>query len=382
MAEIDLCLTLYTRIRTANVLLIGMRALAAEVAKNLVLAGINSLTIVDHEIVTENDLCSNFFLSESSIGLNRAEAAVAEIRKLNPRVQLNVDISDVRAKDPSFYIPFDITIATDLDFGTLSTINASTRLSNRPFYAAGAHGFYGFIFADLITHDYIIERQKSNMPTTLRAESSTRSITNVSTKKEAGQAVELVTKREIYTPLLLANSSPLPPSILNSRRRLKQVTPLLTCLRALWDFEKTFLRLPAPANPALARGDLEAFTTLATEKHAELQLPGETLRSEFLRSFLQNLGSELAPVTAFLGGMLAQDVINVLGKRQQPIQNLVCFDGNTSEGPVFALAPMVTSLDGVGDVNGAAVSVNEAGAGADAVGDMSVGIEAGDAIMV
>ncbi|KAF3044401.1 hypothetical protein E8E12_010270 [Didymella heteroderae] len=45
-------------------------------------------------------------------------------------------------------------------------------------------------------------------------------------------------------------------------------------------------------------------------------------------------------LTAFLGGQLAQDVINVLGQREQPIQNLMLFDGEESAGPVYALHPI------------------------------------------
>jgi ubiquitin-like 1-activating enzyme E1 A len=54
---------------------------------------------------------------------------------------------------------------------------------------------------------------------------------------------------------------------------------------------------------------------------------------------MQNIGSEIAPVTAVLGGQLAQDVINVLGHRQQPIQNMVLFDGELNEAPMYALHP-------------------------------------------
>jgi len=324
------------RIRTANILLVSIKALANEVAKNLVLAGIGSLTIIDNEAVTDDDLGSQFFVSEADVGKSRAEAAVPQIQKLNPRVNVRVAIEDIRILGPEFYSPFDIVIATDLDFNILSTLNAATRLSKRPFYAAGAHGFYGYIFVDLISHEYVIEREKSNIPTTLRLESATRSIISVSTKKESGKVVEMVTKRELYTPLLLANSSPLPPEYLRNRRKLKQVTPLLTCMRALWEYQK----ISGGPLPSHSKADLELFTTLATEKHKEFQLPPESLRSDFLRSFLQNLGSELAPVTAFLGGQLAQDVINVLGKREQPIQNLLLFDGEESKGPVYALHPI------------------------------------------
>jgi ubiquitin-like 1-activating enzyme E1 A len=87
------------------------------------------------------------------------------------------------------------------------------------------------------------------------------------------------------------------------------------------------------------RDDLKMFTQIATQKHKALGLPSETLRPEFLRSFLQNLVSEISPVAAILGGQLAQDVINVLGQTQQPIQNMVVFDGNTMEGLMYPLHP-------------------------------------------
>ena len=71
------------RIRSANILLITVKALANEVAKNLVLAGIGSLTILDHENVTEEDLGAQFFIAQAqseedvigkNVSYNRAEA--------------------------------------------------------------------------------------------------------------------------------------------------------------------------------------------------------------------------------------------------------------------------------------------------------------------
>ncbi len=75
------------------------------------------------------------------------------------------------------------------------------------------------------------------------------------------------------------------------------------------------------------------------DKHKALGLPSETLNSEFLRGFMQNIGCEVAPVTAVLGGQLAQDVITVLGQNQQPIQNFVIFDGNTMAASMYPLHP-------------------------------------------
>jgi ubiquitin-like 1-activating enzyme E1 A len=346
------------RIRSASILLVTVKALANEVAKNLVLAGIGSLTIIDHQNVTEEDLGAQFFVAEAqneqdvigkNVSLNpttqpnniytkanktqRAEVAGPQIRKMNPRVKLSIDTSDVKTKQPDFFAQFDITIATELDFLTNTTVNAACRLANKPFYAAGLHGFYGYAFADLISHDFVIERNKSNMNTTTQ-ETQTRSIVQINTKKENDKTIELVTKREVYSPLILANTSPLPEEYTRLPRRRKQVTPLLSCLRALWEFEKLLGH-----RPTFTHEDLELFTKLSRDRHQELKLEPLTLDSVFLRTFLQNLGNELSPVAAFLGGSLAQDVINVLSAREQPLQNMLLFDGEKMVGPIYPLHP-------------------------------------------
>ena len=59
-----------SRMRKAKVLLITIRALGNEVAKNLVLAGIGSLTVVDSGQVSEKDVSSQFFVTSEDIGKN------------------------------------------------------------------------------------------------------------------------------------------------------------------------------------------------------------------------------------------------------------------------------------------------------------------------
>ncbi|KAK7213670.1 hypothetical protein V2G26_020848 [Clonostachys chloroleuca] len=325
------------KIQSANVLLITMRALANEIAKNLVLAGIGSLTILDDTVVTEADLGAQFFLSsvESPVGQNRAAAAHPAIQKLNSRVQVHIDADGVKSKGPSYFAGFDVVIATDLDSDSFNLINTATRLNGRKFYGASTHGMYGFLFSDLIEHDYVIEREVGNIATQPKQETRTRSIIDVKTRKEGTKNMESVTKRELFSTWFLASDmAGLPEEYTKSKRRLKSVTPALSCLRALWEFMQA-KGGQVPSN----REDLKMFTQIATQKHKALGLPSETLSSEFLRSFLQNLGSEIAPVSAILGGQLAQDVINVLGQKEQPIQNMIILDGNTMESLMYPLHP-------------------------------------------
>lgn len=332
------------KIQSASILLITLKSLSSEIAKNLVLAGISSLTILDDAPVSEADLGAGFFLSEAAaeagdpsaiIGKNRAETALPFIQKLNPRVQVKVDTEGVTQKGSSYFGSFDVVIATDLQPDSLSLINTATRVFKKPFYAAGTYGLYGFIFSDLIEHDFVITRDQGNVPTKPKPETRTRSIIDVQTHKEASKTIESVTKKELYSTWLLASDgASLPEDLLKSRRRLRALSPALSCLQALW----TFSSVSANKFPS-TRDDLKEFTRLATIKHKALSLPAETLTPEFLRSFLQNMGSEIAPVSAILGGQLAQDVINVLGGKEQPIQNMVIFDGERMEASVLALHP-------------------------------------------
>lgn len=64
------------KIRGAQVLLIGLRGLGNEVAKNLVLAGIGSLTVVDDQVVAEDDLGAQFFVRAEDVGKNVSRASV------------------------------------------------------------------------------------------------------------------------------------------------------------------------------------------------------------------------------------------------------------------------------------------------------------------
>jgi ubiquitin-like 1-activating enzyme E1 A len=58
------------RMRKAKVLLITIKALGNEIAKNLVLAGIGSLTILDDAVLTTSDVESQFLVTKENIGQN------------------------------------------------------------------------------------------------------------------------------------------------------------------------------------------------------------------------------------------------------------------------------------------------------------------------
>ena len=54
--------------RNAAVLVVRLRGLASEVCKNIVLAGIGKLTILDDAELVEEDLGSGFFFRDEDVG--------------------------------------------------------------------------------------------------------------------------------------------------------------------------------------------------------------------------------------------------------------------------------------------------------------------------
>ena len=59
------------RMQNASVLISGLKGLGMEIAKNVILSGVKSVTLHDTEKVEVADLGSQFFLRESDIGANR-----------------------------------------------------------------------------------------------------------------------------------------------------------------------------------------------------------------------------------------------------------------------------------------------------------------------
>jgi ubiquitin-activating enzyme E1 len=63
-----------------KVLIVGLRGLGVETAKNLILAGPNSVTLYDPNPVSWGDLSSNFYCREEHVGkISRAQASFEKL---------------------------------------------------------------------------------------------------------------------------------------------------------------------------------------------------------------------------------------------------------------------------------------------------------------
>ena len=58
-------------------------------AKNIILAGVKSVTLHDQHAVELRDLGAQFYLTEADVGSNRAEACQAKLQELNTAVAVS-----------------------------------------------------------------------------------------------------------------------------------------------------------------------------------------------------------------------------------------------------------------------------------------------------
>jgi ubiquitin-activating enzyme E1 len=78
------------RMSASNVLIVGLKGLGVEIAKNIALAGVRSLTLYDPAPVAIADLSSQFFLLPEDVGKERAAVTAPRVGELNAYTPVSV----------------------------------------------------------------------------------------------------------------------------------------------------------------------------------------------------------------------------------------------------------------------------------------------------
>lgn len=311
------------RMRSARVLLINLGSIGTEICKNVVLSGFGSLTILDSHKATAEDLSSQFFLSKDDVGSFRLDAARSRILDMNPRVSVTLDIDEFSSKQPSYFTNFDLVIGTELRCDEMVQLNDVTRNFNIPLYLAGSNGLFAYIFVDLIQFDAEERKVRSAKPTEVGKISSNSEIIEVKVQQDeedVTKAYEIITTRNYYKKFgEMLRTATLEGKL--NRRQMKRLSSAVPLTFAL-----------------LSGNSLESVQDLKHEALAacrQLQVPAAVLNDSYVEQFFSQAGVEFSPVSAVIGGAVAQDVINILGKRQAPLNNFIVFDGITLDMPIY-----------------------------------------------
>jgi len=93
------------RMGASNVLLVGLKGLGVEIAKNVALAGVKSLALYDPAPVEIADLSSQFFLRADEVGRPRDEVTTPRVAELNVYTPVSIHKSDrcVSSQNPAVF---------------------------------------------------------------------------------------------------------------------------------------------------------------------------------------------------------------------------------------------------------------------------------------
>jgi ubiquitin-activating enzyme E1 len=129
-----------------KILIFGMRGLGVEIAKNIILAGPKSVTLYDSDKVTLKDLGSNFYLNESHIGQTRRdEASMGQLKDLNPYVEVNC----LPTLGFESIVDYNVVVFTEIiPQANAVEINKICHENKIGFIYCAAMGLSGFTFVD------------------------------------------------------------------------------------------------------------------------------------------------------------------------------------------------------------------------------------------
>lgn len=142
------------RLAASNILVVGVGGVGVELAKNILLAGPRSVTLVDLTPARMTDLATQYYLDEQSLGQPRATASYTKLKELNPLVHLHLlepssmDVDAVVDAVEASGQKFDVVVAADQDKTSEEALNRLARRLNAKFVAAQARGLFGSIFCD------------------------------------------------------------------------------------------------------------------------------------------------------------------------------------------------------------------------------------------
>lgn len=370
----------------ARILILGTNGLSNEIAKNLVLAGVGHVRIQDAGIVDKELLSAGglFSISESQLGCNRAEALCSSLKDMNPSVDFVAETSDVGALDAELLSSYhyiigtrgadavrevamctakveaDATAGKDADAepapkrqrgggesGPAVTRSNGTHVicpmrhahgaaATLPkFLAAGTMGLDGFCFFDLGMNTAVIEPPPPK---------------DTDAAKPGASAVppkQPVTEQALYPTVQMASSvewEALTPRV----PRLYYALQLLIAQAAQpaepdadVQVADAAVLLPSDAPPST----VSLLRALLLHRARLLKTAGanagaaKLLSDSYLATVAQSTLTELAPVTAIVGGMVASEVLKVISGKERPINNVLFFDGETCDGVVQRCGP-------------------------------------------
>ena len=389
------------RMQQYRILLCGMGGLGVEIAKNLVLTGVKSLTLRDPTPVQIADLSSNFQLTEEDVGKLRDVCCLGKLREMNERVDLQVYEGEIVEETLK---QFNIVVMTENTSKTLlEKVNAFCRSNNIGFIASDCRGLFSASFVDFgekfVSNDVNGERNidrhleyiangpnpivnvlssggekhdldDGDVVTFSEVEGMTEinglsgkitvinpfsfkidiDTTNFKEYTDRGRIIQVKQPKIFKHSPLIDTWKSYNPEGAHTMDFMKDLTiqpTLHVFYQALLIFqERHGGALPRPYSNA----DSSTLISIAKEVNANSDVKVDELDEKLLTKLSYTAAGNLSPMACVVGGIIAQEVMKHAGQKFTPLNQWLYFDsleclGNTTITEADA-APQGTRYDG------------------------------------
>lgn len=372
--------------QNSNVLIIGLKGLGLEIAKNVILAGVKSVTVWDPASAEISDLSTQYYLTESDVGRRRDESSLGQLSDLNTYVPVRIlETKASRLEEIDCEVElkgYDVFVVTEASMSGLVRLNEYTHGAGKAFISADTVGLFGSVFCDFgsefVCMDATGEESVSGMISAVTQEVEsvvtcledqrhglqdgdvvrfrevkgmselnesgrvfpvkvlspfTFSIGDTSslTRYETGGVFEQVKQPRSFAFKSLSESLKSPEFVISDFAKLDRMPHLLAAFTALQE-----LRTQSEV--------VQAATFLERVGVASMSDGGEE-RNLFVE-FARQLRGYLAPMCAVLGGLVAQEVLKASSGKFGPIVQHFVFD--SLESLPVDLSPVEADFAGSG----------------------------------
>lgn len=136
------------RMGSSNILVAGLRGLGVEIAKNIALAGVKSLTLFDPKPTIIADLSSQFFLHPEDVGKPRSSVTVPRVSELNPYTPVREYHAADLTSNLSELKQFQVVVLTDTPLKDQLKIADYCHENGTFVVIADTFGLFGSVFTD------------------------------------------------------------------------------------------------------------------------------------------------------------------------------------------------------------------------------------------
>lgn len=318
------------QLRRAHVALFGLNGSGSEIAKNVVLSGVQCLHIIEHEPVTELDALCGLY-TRQQINQNRGKASEAHLRALNPMVNLQThewDVSKAIEDQNETLLQLlkqvHVVCVNSANAQVITKLNSlvrELRSDSVKFYATGSWGYYAFAFNDLgPNYKYHVEEVVSRE----------LDVSGETARKRLKTEIKEKTKSYVEKSLEFVSFD----EMIKSKITKKRVNPTILLVHVMFRFHSKFGRFPVYTS---RQSDQQSLEELAQEVIADLGMEKRSLEKLNNQDCWNNIFGEISPVTAILGAVVGQDIIRTITGYDPPIRNVFLFNGFECSGSIESI---------------------------------------------